>query len=151
MLRKEDEGQESESVTLFPVYVMEGWEEEDDEVLSHQTKSLVYTLAACYCFDLLLLIIYMGVIVKTYVMRGKSVPAMTWIATIFLVVCLFRIVWCFVYVDGGFEDEVLAEYVMFEIPTFLLFTAVILAIALFMKLSKKRFTFCFFFSLDNLR
>ena len=68
---------------------------------------------------------------------------MTWLGVIFACVCVFRVVFCFVYIDDGFSE--LSEYVVFEIPTFLLFSGVILVICLFMRLSKKKFVdFCFF-------
>ena len=57
-------------------------------------------------------------------------------------VCVFRVVFCFVYIDDGFSE--LSEYVVFEIPTFLLFTGVILVLVLFMQLSKKKYVFFFF-------
>ena len=77
--------------------------------------------------------------------EGREFPAVTWLGVIFACVCVFRIVFCFVYIDDGFSD--LSEYVLFEIPTFLLFTGVILVICLFMRLSKKKFVdfFCFSF------
>ena len=136
-LKQEGSGNR-ESITLFPVLVMEGWEGEEEEGLSDRTEALVYTLGAGYCLDLIFLLLYVAVIIKTYVMVGRSVPLVMWIGVIFSIVCIFRIVFCFVYTGGGFEEEELSEYVVFEIPTFLLFTAVILAIALFMRLSKKR-------------
>ena len=74
--------------------------------------------------------------IKNYSLQGKDLPFATWMGIIFGAVCIFRIVFCFVYVDGGFSD--LSEYVIFEIPTFLLFSVVILVTTVFMRLSKKK-------------
>lgn len=128
---------DGKSVSFFPIYVREDAETYDEDPYDHQTTSLVYTLGACYCLDLVLILIYLAVIGKNYAASNRAIPLVTWIAVIFGIVCIFRICFCFIYPDGGFEDNQLAEYVVFEIPTFLLFTAVILAIALFMRLSKK--------------
>ena len=61
----------------------------------------------------------------------------TWLGVILAIVCVFRIVFCFIYVNDGFSP--LSEYVVFEIPTFLLFTGVLLVLLMFAQLSKKRF------------
>ena len=52
---------------------------------------------------------------------------------------MFRIVYCFLYVEDKFDE--VGEYVVFEIPTFLLFTGVLLVIMLFMQLSRKKYFF----------
>ena len=61
-----------------------------------------------------------------------------WVITgvLLAVLCVFRIVFCFLWPVGGFGDNSLAEYVLFEIPTFLLFSIVILSISFFRKLSR---------------
>ena len=84
------------------------------------------------------------VVFKRSFTYNKGIPAVTWLGIIFAIVCVFRIVFCFVYVEDGFSE--LSEYIIFEIPTFLLFSAVILVICLFVRLSKKKFVFFFFFS-----
>ena len=83
------------------------------------------------------MLVFIVVMFKNHISEGRQVPLATWMGVIFGIVCLFRVVFCFIYVDDGFSD--LAEYVVFEIPTFLLFTGVILVTAMFMKLSKKKF------------
>ena len=106
--------------------------------MSHQTESLLYTLAACYILDLIFCVVFVVVMVyKNVVVESKELPTITWLGVIFGIVCVFRIAFCFVYIDDGFSE--LSEYVIFEIPTFLLFTAVILVIGLFMRLSKRKY------------
>ena len=75
----------------------------------------------------------------------KTLPSITYLGIILAPVCVFRVVFCFVYIDDGFSE--LSEYVVFEIPTFLLFTGVILVLVLFMQLSKKKYVFFFLFYL----
>ena len=97
----------------------------------------MYTLAACYIFDLIICLLFVGVMIKKHSLQGNSLPIITWLGVILAIVCVFRIVFCFVYIDDGFSE--LSEYVVFEIPTFLLFTGVILILVLFVQLSKKKF------------
>ena len=73
---------------------------------------------------------------KKHTLNGKQLPLITYLGVVLFCVCIFRIVFCFVYVNDGFSE--LSEYVVFEIPTFLLFTGVILVLVLFMQLSKKK-------------
>ena len=120
-------------------------QDEEYEPISHRTESLVYTLAACYIFDLIIVSIYVGVMIKSNTLKGNNVPMITYLGVILGIVCVIRIVFCFIYVDDGFTA--LSEYLIFEIPTFLLFTGVILVIVLFMQLSKKKFVFFFLFIL----
>ena len=56
---------------------------------------------------------------------------------------MFRIAFCFVYVGDGFSK--LGEYIVFEIPTFLLFTGVLHVLTLFLRLGQQKFDFFFFF------
>uniref|UniRef100_A0A7S4NP18 Uncharacterized protein n=1 Tax=Paramoeba aestuarina TaxID=180227 RepID=A0A7S4NP18_9EUKA len=123
-----------ESLPLFPIIRSEDYEDDDDG-LSHQTKSLVYTLAACYCFDLFLLLLYLGVTLQNYLKNKGILPLVSWLGVIFAVLCVFRIAFCFVYLDDQFEDNELSYFVLFEIPTFLLMSGIILVIGLFLKLS----------------
>ena len=162
--REEFERGSGGQITLFPIVRIEDYEDREvlffsfkhfsqltfflpkDDSLSNQTESLLYTLAAFYLLDLLLVIIFVFVMFKNSVMEGKELPNVTYLGLIFGAVCVFRIVFCFVYVDDGFGD--VSEYVVFEIPTFLLFTAVIFVTALFMRLSKKKYDLFSCFDVD---
>ena len=128
---------QGDEITLFPVIRSENYESTEEDSLSHQTTSLIYTLAACYLLDLVFIILYVGTMFRHFTLAGKNVPVVMWLGVIFGIVCIFRVVFCFVYIDDGFSE--LSEYAVFEIPTFLLFTGVILVIALFVRLSKKKF------------
>ena len=132
-------------VRLFPIWRLENYEDEDDEIYSHSTRALVYTLGACYCFDLLMLLFFLVILYRDLRASGKPVPIVAWLGVVLAILCIFRITFCFIWPSGGFEDNSLAEYVIFEIPTFLLFTVVIMCIGFWRKLSRKRFCFfCFF-------
>ena len=111
---------QGDEITLFPVIRSENYESTEEDSLSHQTTSLIYTLAACYLLDLVFIILYVGTMLRHFTLAGKNVPVVMWLGVIFGIVCIFRVVFCFVYIDDGFSE--LSEYAVFEIPTFLLFT-----------------------------
>jgi hypothetical protein len=117
---------------------MEDYERVSKEYYSDQTVDLVYTLGACYCFDLVLFLLFLIVMIRSILRTKKEIPIVAWIAVIFCILCIFRIVFCYLWPDGGFQDNPVAQYAVFEIPTFLLFSAVIIAIAFWRKLSRKR-------------
>ena len=50
------------------------------------------------------------------------------LTALFLIECVFRASFMFLYPSGTFEYDPLSQFVVFEIPTFLLFSAVIVAI-----------------------
>ena len=76
---------------------------------------------------------------------SHKLPLIFWLGVFLGIVCVFRIVFVFIYVNDGFSD--LSEYVVFEIPTFLLFTVVVLLLVLFLQLSARKFVFYFTFSI----
>ena len=107
-----------------------------EEYLSHQTESLLITLGVCYIVDLIVLSLFVFVTLKNTLGTKKPIPPVFWLGVLFAVVCVFRIVFCFVYLEDGFSE--LSEYVIFEIPTFVLFSALILVTCLFLRLSEKK-------------
>ena len=79
-------------------------------------------------------------------------PIVSWLGLIFVILCIFRyftfffffsfffliltfsrITFCFIYVDDGFEENELSLFVVFETPTFLLMSGIILVIGLFLR------------------
>ena len=127
------------TIRLFPILRMENYQSQSKEYYNDQTVDLVHTLGACYCFDLVLLLLFLAVMFNSIRKTKKEIPIVAWIAVIFIILCIFRIVFCFLWPDGGFEGNPVAQYAVFEIPTFLLFSVVIIAIAFWRKLSRKRF------------
>jgi len=125
-------------IRLFPIVRMENYESQPKEYYNDQSVDLVYALGACYCFDLFLYILFLCVMFYSIVKTNKNIPIVAWIALIFCVLCIFRIVFCFLWPVGGFDNKPVALYAVFEIPTFLLFSVVIIAIAFWRKLSRKR-------------
>lgn len=130
-------------IRLFPILRMEKYQSVPKEYYDDQTVDLVHTLGACYCFDLVLFLVFMIVMLNSVRKTKKEIPIVAWIALIFCILCIFRIVFCFLWPDGGFENNPVAQYAVFEIPTFLLFSVVIIAIAFWRKLSRKRYLFQF--------
>jgi len=128
---------DNSSIAIFPITRMKDFEDEEDEEYSHQTVSLVYTLGACYCLDLFLLVVFLIVLFREIRETGREVPIVVWLGVILVILCVFRIAFCFIWPTGGFDDNALAEYIVFEIPTFLLFSVVILCIGFWRKLSRK--------------
>jgi hypothetical protein len=132
-------------IRLFPILRMEDYESESKEYFDDVAVDLVYTLGACYCFDLFLFVLFLCVMGYSILQSKKSIPVVAWIALILSILCIFRIVFCFLWPVGGFQDNPVALYAVFEIPTFLLFSVVIIAIGFWRKLSRKRFIFSPYF------
>ena len=55
---REDVPSNDEAVRLFPIYRYNNWKNRDEEYYSDSTVALVYTLAACYLLDMVLLILF---------------------------------------------------------------------------------------------
>jgi hypothetical protein len=129
---------ESGTIRLFPIYRLENYANVDKEIYSHETTSLVYTLGACYCFDLFLIMIFVMIILYEKLALKRTIPVMFIVALLLVCLCIFRIVFCFLWPVGGFDNNPLAEYVVFELPTFFLFSVMIVAIGFWRKISRKR-------------
>ena len=126
------------SVTLFPIETIENPESYDPEYLKSSTAAMVYTLGALYILVFLLLAIFLFNMTREVIHRRTAIPVVAYIAFVFTILCIFRICFMFIYAAGGFDDNPLAEFVVFEIPTFLLFTTVILALGFWQKLVKQK-------------
>jgi hypothetical protein len=136
----------NEEFRFFPIVRVDDYEQKEHNLYSFQTRVLLYTLGAFYCLDLLLLLIFLiYLFISIRHAKQKSVPIVAYLGSILCVLCIFRIVFCFLWPVNGFGDNSVAEYAVFEIPTFLLFSAVILAIGYWRKLSNKKYYFFFFF------
>ena len=129
---------------LYPIITLEDYEDHDEDYVDKTTKVLCYVLASFYVVDFFLLTLFFFILVRD-IMRStrKTMPTVAWLGVIFMIVCIFRIVYLFAYPNGTFEDEELADFVVFEIPTFLLFTAVILCIFIWRNLAQKKNFFGF--------
>ena len=66
-------------IQIFPVSLISGWEDEDDQAYSDSTIALVYTLGALYACDLLLLVIFLLYLVFQVQKTQKSIPVVAWI------------------------------------------------------------------------
>jgi len=124
-------------VRLFPILRVVDWTDVETDYFDDTTEALIYTLAVLYIIDFFLLAIFLGILIRENLRTRKSMPIVAWIAVFFVVLCIFRIVFLFMLVQGEFEDDSLAEYALFEIPTFILFTIVIMANGFWRKLSRK--------------
>ena len=121
-------------VKLFPVIVIENQQEYHQSYLESSTEALVLTLGALFCFDLFLLVVFLALLARELLASSKGLPIVAYIAILFLILCIFRIAFLFIYVDGTFDDKPLAEFAVFEVPTFLLFTTVIMCLGFWQKI-----------------
>ena len=130
-------GGEGNTIRLFPIQRIENYQSEEEDYTSQKTRALMYTLGVCYCICFFLLCFYLGQSVCNS--RSKS-EMLALISFLFIILCVFRAVFMFGYPNGLFDGNELAEFVVFEIPTFLLFSVVITSIFFWKKLaSKKKF------------
>ena len=135
----EDEG----VYQLFPIVEMEDYNKQEEDYTDETTKVLCYVLGSFYLVDFFLLVLFFIILVKDIQRTDSSIPLVSWLGVIFMVLCIFRVVFLFSYPNAVFEDEELAEFVVFEIPTFLLFTAVFFCIFLWRNLAQKKNFFGF--------
>ena len=122
-------------IRLYPISRVDHYENKDDEYTSRKTRALMYTLGVCYCLCLVGLILYL-----VNLSRSTRLSWMLAFISIMLTfLCIFRIIFMFGYPNALFENNELAEFVVFEIPTFLLFSVVIISIYFWKRLVKKGF------------
>ena len=118
------------SGTFFPVSRSE--EASDVGVHSDQAKALAYVLSG---FFLALLVLYFLLLVNNilsfHTMLGTAVP------TLFLLLCVFRAVFFLMWAQGSFEENEVAEYILFETPTFLLFFLLLVLISCWKSISSQ--------------
>ena len=126
------------AIRLYPVHRLSNYKDTDVQYVSTQTKALMYTLGVCYIIDLFLFLSYFITQLKDrcYLQMRKLHLAMP-MSILFAILCVFRICFMFMYPNGIFENEPLSEFVVFEIPTFLLFTLVIVSIGFWERLSSR--------------
>ena len=125
-----DEG----NIRVFPIKRVENFESQEEDYTSQKTRALMYTLGVCYCICFVLL----GFYVVWFFLTGLRSPMLGIISILLVILCVFRIVFMFGYPNAIFEDNELAEFVVFEIPTFLLFSVVIVSIFFWKKLATKK-------------
>ena len=121
-------------IRLYPIQVVEDPESKGSSYTSQQTEALMYTLGVCYCICFVLLSLYL----VTYLTSSTRTSMLGMLSLLLLILCVFRIVFMFGYPNALFEDNELAEFVVFEIPTFILFSVVIISIFFWKKLATKK-------------
>jgi len=124
-------------VRLFPIYRERDYEDQDEEYVSYRTKVLMYVLGCFYAVDLCLFIFYFAHKAEIGKRSQKRRQIAFPLSALFFVLCVFRICFMFMYPNGVFYQEPLSEFVVFEIPTFLLFTMVIISIGFWKSLSNR--------------
>ena len=133
-IKIDDVPNDGSNVRLFPIQRIEQYDDEEEDYTSQQTEALMYTLGVCYCICFVLLSIYLF----NFILRNMKSPLLGIISFLFVILCVFRVVFMFGYPNGIFDGNELAEFVIFEIPTFLLFSVVIISIYFWKRLSKKK-------------
>jgi hypothetical protein len=117
-------------VHLYPIALINDYQSATEPFVSTETKALVYTLGVLYsiigfCFLVMLLWDLKNVIMD----QGTSTGEMPLgLSILFLIMCVFRAAFMFLYPQGAFSDDPLSEFIVFEIPTFLLVSVLIVAI-----------------------
>ena len=125
---------DGKKVRLFPIQRVERYENEEEEYTSRKTRALMYTLGVCYCICFVLLFAYLINVIRSPTKQSK-ISMLPIISFLLVLLCIFRVVFMFGYPNGLFDGNELAEFVVFEIPTFLLFSVVITSIFFWKKLS----------------
>ena len=111
-------------VRLYPISRDVEYENSDADYTSHKTRALMYTLGVCYCICFVCFVFYL----INFVLLSRRSEMLGIISVSFVLLCIFRVIFMFGYPNALFEDNELAEFVVFEIPTFLLFSVVIVSI-----------------------
>eukprot|EP00008_Paramoeba_atlantica_P010747 CAMPEP_0201480978 /NCGR_PEP_ID=MMETSP0151_2-20130828/5324_1 /ASSEMBLY_ACC=CAM_ASM_000257 /TAXON_ID=200890 /ORGANISM="Paramoeba atlantica, Strain 621/1 / CCAP 1560/9" /LENGTH=1727 /DNA_ID=CAMNT_0047862983 /DNA_START=164 /DNA_END=5347 /DNA_ORIENTATION=+ len=122
------------NIRLFPIQRIEDYENKNDDYTSQQTRALMYTLGVCYCICFVLLSFYL----VNFILDSSKGHMLGIISFLLVILCVFRIVFMFGYPNALFDGNELAEFVVFEIPTFLLFSVVITSIFFWKKLTTRK-------------
>ena len=126
------------AIRLYPIVRLNDYKDEEASYVSEKTEGLMYTLGALYIIDLLLFVFFLVATLRSVGGSGKGQLALLVpLSVIFSVLCVFRICFMFMYPRGVFYEESLSEFVVFEIPTFLLFSIVIISIGFWKRLSSR--------------
>lgn len=120
---------------LFPIQ-RDSDDSGDKDYVSNETRILCYILGAFYALDLLLLCIFLIVLMMKYFRNSKVSHLMILTSVLFVILCIFRICFMFMYPNGVLSS--LAQYIVFEIPTFILFTLVIGILGMWEKMQSKK-------------
>ena len=137
---------ENGTIHIFPIERKVDYSTISNDYTNSTTRDLMYILGAFYCFIgfcclvMLILQAFYSNPTKTNSKLAKvRFPVV--FTVVFLILCVFRAVFMFLYPKGTFENDSLSAFIVFEIPTFLLFTLVIYAIFIWksINISKKFF------------
>jgi hypothetical protein len=109
------------TIRVFPILREKNYGGEIQYV-STETKVLMYILGCGYAIDFVLCLFCY---ISTVILKMTAIPL--------AFLCIFRIVFMFAYPNGVLYNHPLAEYTIFEIPTFLLFTVIIQTLGLWEK------------------
>jgi hypothetical protein len=90
-----------------------------------------------FIVDLFLLTIYFVLFMQSLLRSSRKPPLLGLITGILIIVCIFRICFMFMYPNEVFDGNQLAEIIVFELPTFFLFTLCIIAIFFWQKMTQK--------------
>ena len=122
------------SIRVYPIVVQTDYQDPEFLYVSSKTLDLMYTLGVSYCVVFSIFVIYvLGILIF-----GGYAPMPFFISILFLCVCVFRACFMFMYPNAIFDGNPLAEYIVFEIPTFLLFSVVIISIGFWKRLAGKK-------------
>jgi len=124
--------------TLFAIRTTLDYADKEDEYVSRSTRALMYTLGSLYAVNLLLLSVFLFNVGREAIQRRGAIPAVGYIAILLFFVSAVRIVFMFLYPSGRLEDNEIGEYVLFELPTFLLFTTVIMIMGFWQKMAMQK-------------
>ena len=126
------------SATFFPVYRQE--DAKDEKIYSDQAITLAYVLAGCYW---ILFLAFSALLIRNLIyartLLGVVVPAL------FLLLCIVRGIFFILWPQEQLVDEEVAEYILFETPTFLLMLLLLVFIHCWKSISLKQFVFFFSF------
>ena len=103
---------------MFPIVRVEDYDDVDDDYVSKKTEVLMYFLGVCYCiliptlfvnlviFSPFFLLCYLFMsnfsLQYNYFKNGKRrvAPLSFWMAIFFIILCIFRAVFMFLYPSG---------------------------------------------------
>ena len=123
---------EQESATIFPVWRQKNAEEQN--IHSDRAIILAYILAGCFWT---LFLFYSALFLRNLVVSRTLLGAV--VPMLFLLVCTFRGVFFILWAQGILDDDEVAEYLLFETPTFLLMLLLLVFIHCWKSISLRQF------------
>ena len=126
-------GSKGKVLRFFPISRYSDAQDRRIALYDTEDLTLMRVLLAFYAVGLACTLFFLLVVLRE-VFRGRAaapLPAIGWIGVLLVMMAVFRIAYLALLSEGRLDGEPTTEFIIFEIPTFVFVTIVIIVLALF--------------------